>query len=84
MAQESKENKSSESKPKSYKLKAIGPKENSNGPHLLRFHRDGKKDPISIVQGQLLTVSSDNGDLTKTEAERIQQSTTWNFERVNN
>lgn len=76
MAEE--ENKKTKKKQsKSYQLRVIGP--NSNSTQVLRFPKG--EDDLVLVPGQVLTVGS-GGDLSEEESVRLQETTSWNFERV--
>lgn len=80
MAEKKTETKESPKKESTYQLKVLGPKHKISA-QVLGFETS-KKDRLEFVPGQVLSVGS-GGDLTKSDATRLQNTTTWNFERVN-
>lgn len=68
----------------SYKLKVGGPAANNNGAEVLTFkHDDQRQTDLSLVPGQVLTVGEgEEADLSAGEAERLQNTSTWTFEKV--
>jgi hypothetical protein len=65
------------------KIQVDGPADVNNGASVLRFIRDGRKAPVEIIQGQVLTVGdNDEHDLTFDEAQRLLSYSRWNVKEV--
>lgn len=63
------------------KIQVVGPADQTNGADILRFTRDGRKQPIDITAGQYLTVGAD-GDITPDEAQRLLNYSRWEVKEV--
>ncbi|MEP9408569.1 hypothetical protein ABKP09_19820 [Peribacillus frigoritolerans] len=63
------------------KIQVVGPKDSYSLAGVYRFPRDGRKNDIDIVKGQILTVGED-ADLTEIEAQRLLNNQTWEVKEV--
>lgn len=66
------------------KIQVVGPVDETNGAEVLRFVRDdGRRNPIMIARGQVLTVGdADDADITENEAQRLLNNTRWEAKEV--
>lgn len=64
-------------------IQVIGTKDKNNGAAILRFQRDGRKQPMDLVPGQILSVG-EGKDLTDDEAKRLLSVETWDVKEVKN
>ena len=67
--------------PTAKKIRVEGPVSRENGASVLRFNRDGRKKPINLYAGQVLTVG-ENEDITEEEASRLMSIGTWSIKEV--
>lgn len=63
------------------RIRVEGPTNPENGATVMRFNRDGRKQPIDIVAGQILTVG-EKEDITEEEAQRLMSYGSWNVKEV--
>ena len=63
------------------KIRVEGPVSSENGASVLRFNRGGRKKPIDLYAGQVLTVG-DNQDVSEEEASRLMSIGTWSIKEV--
>lgn len=65
------------------RIRVEGPTNPENGASVIRFNRDGRKQPIDIIAGQVLIVG-DEGDITEEEAKRLMSYGGWKVKEVEN
>lgn len=63
------------------RIRVEGTTNPENGASVLRFNRDGRKQSIDIVAGQVLTVG-EKEDITEEEAQRLMSYGGWNVKEV--
>lgn len=63
------------------KIRIEGPKNPDNRATVLRFERDGRKKPLDLYIGQILTVG-EKEDITEEEASRLLSLGNWNVKEV--
>ena len=63
------------------KIRVEGPVSPENGASILRFGRDGRKKPLDLYIGQVLTVG-ENEDITEDEASRLMAYGSWSIKEV--
>lgn len=63
------------------KVRIEGPSNPENMASVLRFNRDGRKKPIDLIAGQVLTVG-EKEDITEEEAKRLMSYGSWNIKEV--
>ena len=63
------------------KIRVEGPVSSENGASVLRFNRGGRKKPIDLYAGQVLTVG-ENQDVNEEEASRLMSIGTWSIKEV--
>lgn len=63
------------------RIRVEGPSDPENGATVMRFNRDGRKQPIDIIAGQVLTVG-EKEDVTEEEAQRLISYASWNVKEV--
>lgn len=83
MANTNKEASAKQDQKQGQQLQVIGTKDKNNGAAVLRFQRDGRKQPMDLVPGQILSVGEDQ-DLTADEAKRLLSVETWDVKEVKN
>lgn len=63
------------------KIEVVGPKDAYSLAAVYRFNRDGRKQPIDLIKGQVLSVG-DDADVTENEAQRLLNNQTWEIKEV--
>ncbi|KAB2328932.1 hypothetical protein F7731_23550 [Cytobacillus depressus] len=63
------------------KIQVVGPTDETNGAQILKFSREGNKNPLTITPGEYLDVGEE-GDISQDEAQLLLNYSRWEVREV--